>query len=65
MYAPCGAVAVMEARVQGALKEADNYRGILLRQQSIKGFWREPSRGFLAKEAEVRQLQAQLATLDG
>ena len=45
--------------------EAENYRMILLRQQSIKGFWIEPTKGYVAKVSEAKALEAQLGMVDG
>lgn len=40
--------------------QVENIRMIILRQKSIKGFYKEPSSAFTAKQAEVKALQAQL-----
>ena len=58
-------VRAVEARAAAAEAEAENYRMILLRQQSIKGFWRKPHKGFRAKEAAIRAAKGRLATLGG
>ena len=43
--------------------EAANYRDIVMRQKTIKGFFIAPKATYVAKEAEVRALEAQLAQL--
>ena len=50
--------------VAAAVVEAENYRMILLRQQSIKGFWIEPTKGYGAKLSEAKALEAQLGMVD-
>ena len=56
-------IAAAAARVQAAESEVENYKMILLRQKSIKGFYQPPKEGYKAREREVRQIEAQLAML--
>ena len=60
-----GQLAAMEGKVSRAVESAENLRMILLRQQSIKGFWREPSRSHRAKAAEIKAMEAQLVLFTG
>ena len=53
----------LEARVHAAGAEAANYRDITMRQKTIKVFFIAPKATYVAKEAEVRALEAQLAQL--
>ena len=57
------ALRALEARVHAAAAEAANYRDIVMRQKTIKGFFIAPKATYVAKEAEVRALEAQLAQL--
>lgn len=57
--------AAMEGKVSRAVESAENLRMILLRQQSIKGFWREPSHSHRAKAAEIKAMEAQLVLFTG
>ena len=61
--APAEALRALEARVHAAAAEAANYRDIVMRQKTIKGFFIAPKATYVAKEAEVRALEAQLAQL--
>ena len=61
--APTEALRALEARVHAAAAEAANYRDIVMRQKTIKGFFIAPKATYVAKEAEVRALEAQLAQL--
>ena len=60
-----GQLAAMEGKVSRAVESAENLRMILLRQQSIKGFWREPSHSHRAKAAEIKAMEAQLVLFTG
>ena len=53
----------MQARAAAHAAVAANLRDIIARQKSIAGFWFAPSKGFAAKQAEVRQLEARVAML--
>ena len=61
--APAEALRALEARVHAAAAEAANYRDIVMRRKTIKGFFIAPKATYVAKEAEVRALEAQLAQL--
>ena len=50
-----------EAKVAVAVAEAENYRGTLMRQQSIKGFWIEATPSYLQKVQQAKALKARLA----
>jgi len=50
-------------RIKQVKFQADNMRDIILRQRSIKGFWFPPTPGFLARQAELRELEARLQML--
>ena len=52
-------------RIESARAQEDNLRDIMLRQKNIKGFWAEPKQAFVAQEAEVRRLEAQLLLAEG
>merc|ERR1719329_1294750 len=58
------AIAAAAARALAASSEAENYRMILLRQKSIKGFYIPAKPGYVMKCAEVRALEEQLAQLE-
>ena len=45
--------------------QVENIRMILLRQKSIKGFYKEPSSSFTAKQAEIRALEASMKLYHG
>ena len=49
--------------LQSAEAEARNYRDILLRQESIRGFWVPPSPAYLKKDSERLALEAKLKLL--
>ena len=50
-------------QAEGHRLEASNYRDIVLRQRSIKGFYFQPKAGYEAKEAQMRAIEAQMAIL--
>eukprot|EP01046_Picozoa_sp_COSAG06_P038106 COSAG06_NODE_4369_length_4326_cov_202.067660_2_plen_131_part_00 len=58
--AAAAAQRAVEGKVAAAVAEAENYRMILLRQQSIKGFWIEPTPSYVQKAQQVKALEARL-----
>ena len=59
--APASALRAAEGKVTAAVAEAENYRGILMRQQSIKGFWIEATPSYVQKAQQAKALEARLA----
>ncbi len=59
--APASALRAAESRVAAAVAEAENYRGILMRQKSIKGFWLEATPSYVQKVQQAKGLEARLA----
>ena len=59
--APASALRAAEGKVAAAVAEAENYRGILMRQQSIKGFWIEATPSYMQKVQQAKALEARLA----
>mmetsp|Transcript_117969 Transcript_117969/g.328732 ORF Transcript_117969/g.328732 Transcript_117969/m.328732 type:complete len:167 (-) Transcript_117969:30-530(-) len=57
-------VAAAANRAEAAALELQNYRDIILRQKSIKGFYIPAKPGYLAKLAEVRELEGRLSQLE-
>lgn len=53
----------LTSRITQVKFQADNMRDIILRQKSIKGFWYPPTPGFVARQAEMRELEARLQML--
>jgi hypothetical protein len=56
-------IAAVAASAEAHAAEAANYRDIVLRQKSIKGFYVAPKAGYLAKAAAIRHIEAQLGQL--
>ena len=54
----------LQARAAQHEAEAANLRDILARQKTIRGFWVAPSKGYVQKASEVRQLEARLRQLE-
>ena len=50
-------------KAKNADLEASNLRDILVRQNSIKGFWIPPTSGYTARQQAVKQLEARLQIL--
>ena len=51
-------------RVSDLSFQVENIRMILMRQKSIKGFYREPSKAYLAKEREIKMLEGEARLMD-
>ena len=54
----------LTVRVSDLSFQVENIRMILLRQKSIKGFYREPSKVYLAKEREIKMLEGEARLMD-
>ena len=57
-------LAAIEARAESAEAEAANYRDIVFRQKTIKGFYAPPKACAVSKAAEIKQLEMQVAQLE-